>query len=197
MPRSERCRIRGNCLNGIVLLSLAQAPAADGAPAAAGLLPLRSAWRWSSRPGVGRKRRSLLEALGVGGGSAAGGASGAGRPQRRAAGRSEPSNGLEAFRRSLAGLGERPKAVSEALRTMARAWAGGERTRPSWKTIEAGPAARLLGGRLGSAGLWSKPIACYRGFGRIAGVQGLPGKARSPPETDSCLPKSGLGLQFH
>jgi hypothetical protein len=56
-------------------------------------------------------------------------------------GRSEPSNGLEPFRRPLAGLGERSKAVSEALRTVARH----ERaTRPSWKTIGAGPAMRLL-----------------------------------------------------
>src|ERR1700733_6009991 len=31
MPRSERCRIRGNCLDRIALLSLAQAPVADGA----------------------------------------------------------------------------------------------------------------------------------------------------------------------
>jgi hypothetical protein len=35
MPRSERCRIRGNCLHGIALLSLAQGPVAAGAPGAA------------------------------------------------------------------------------------------------------------------------------------------------------------------
>jgi hypothetical protein len=34
MPRSERRRIRGNCLDGIALPSLAQAPVAGGAPAA-------------------------------------------------------------------------------------------------------------------------------------------------------------------
>jgi hypothetical protein len=34
MPRSERCRIRGNCLDGIALPSPAQAPVADGAPGA-------------------------------------------------------------------------------------------------------------------------------------------------------------------
>ena len=31
MPRSERCRIRGNCLDGIALPSLAQASVAGGA----------------------------------------------------------------------------------------------------------------------------------------------------------------------
>ena len=32
MPRSERCRIRGNCVHGIALPSRAQAPVAGGAP---------------------------------------------------------------------------------------------------------------------------------------------------------------------
>jgi hypothetical protein len=44
-------------------------------------------------------------------------------------------------------LGERSMPVSKALGTVARAWAreaGGRATRPSWKTIGAGPAARLL-----------------------------------------------------
>jgi hypothetical protein len=42
MPRSERRRIRGNCLDGIAPLSPAQAPVAGGAPAG-----------WSRRPRVG------------------------------------------------------------------------------------------------------------------------------------------------
>ena len=64
----------------------------------------RSAWRCSS--------------------SAAGGAAGRAAPASGgSSGRSEPSKGLEPFRRPLAGLGERSKAVSEALRTVARAWA--------------------------------------------------------------------------
>jgi hypothetical protein len=36
MPRSERCRIRGNCLHGIALPSPAQAPASRRAPDAGG-----------------------------------------------------------------------------------------------------------------------------------------------------------------
>jgi hypothetical protein len=54
MPRSERCRIRGNCLHGIALPSLAQAPAADGAPGAAGLVPPTERLAMVERPGVGR-----------------------------------------------------------------------------------------------------------------------------------------------
>ena len=46
MPRSERCRIRGNCLHGIALPSMAQAPSRR-----------RSAWRWSTRPA--RPERAL------------------------------------------------------------------------------------------------------------------------------------------
>jgi hypothetical protein len=49
MPRSERCRSRGNCLHGIALLALAQAPVAGGAvPASGEVLAL------GERPGVGR-----------------------------------------------------------------------------------------------------------------------------------------------
>jgi hypothetical protein len=101
MPRSGRCRIRGNCLDGIALLSLAQAPVAGAAPAAARA-------------------------------SAAGGASGAGRaPPAGAAPRAGASRrtGLSPSRRPLAVLGERSKAVSEALRTVARAWASEGRAR--------------------------------------------------------------------
>src|SRR5580692_12929069 len=46
MPRSERCRIRGNCLHGIAPLSLAQAPVAGAAPAAD-----RAAPAWGGRSG--------------------------------------------------------------------------------------------------------------------------------------------------
>ena len=49
MPRSERCRIRGNYLHGIALPFLAQAPIADGTPAAGG-----APWRGSSGPGFWR-----------------------------------------------------------------------------------------------------------------------------------------------
>src|ERR1700722_6841523 len=44
LPRSERCRIRGNCVHGIALPSLAQAPVAGGAPGAARILsePVKS-----------------------------------------------------------------------------------------------------------------------------------------------------------
>jgi hypothetical protein len=38
MPRSERCGIRGNCLDGIAMLSLAQAPVAGGAAGGRGAL---------------------------------------------------------------------------------------------------------------------------------------------------------------
>ena len=97
MPRSERGRVRGNCLQGIALPFLAQAPAADEAGSAERQAlverPRRRAWRWLSGP-------------------ASDGASG----------RREP--GLEPFSRPLAGLGERSKAVSEALGTVARAWVG-------------------------------------------------------------------------
>jgi hypothetical protein len=75
MPRSERCRIRGNCLQGIALLSLAQAPVADGAPAAdraarragasrrTGLSPSGERWRgWAS----GRNPSARLSGRGQG-----------------------------------------------------------------------------------------------------------------------------------
>ena len=136
MPRSERCRIRGNCLDGIALPSLAQAPVAGGAPAAGRAAP------------------------------ASGGSSG----------RSEPSNGLEPFRRPLAGLGERSKAVSEALRTVARAWASGKaehgrrsgpgRQRASWGLGgPRGPSsqARAHGGRwIGFGGSLELEVAWSR-----------------------------------
>jgi hypothetical protein len=75
MPRSERGRIRGNCRQRIALPSLAQAPAAGGAPA--------------HRAGASRR------------------------------------TGLSPSGDRWAGLGERSKAVSEDLRTVARAWARG------------------------------------------------------------------------
>jgi hypothetical protein len=199
MPRSERCRIRGNCLDGIALPFLAQAPVAGG--------PCRR-----RRPGAGRAPPAL------------GGPSG----------RSEPSNGLEPFGRPLAGLGERSKAVSEALRTVARAWAsdkaeledgsGSGRKRASWgwvaragrgsqawahggRWIGFGGARRLeiltvsggswRGLRLpqmhGSSSYGQNPIDCYGGFGRIAGngrskgdsATKLQGKASFPPDWHS------------
>jgi hypothetical protein len=58
-------------------------------------------------------------------------------------GRSEPSNGLEPFRRPLGGLGERSKAVSEALWTVARAWATGQGGPSGLKRAFVGSARRL------------------------------------------------------
>ncbi len=45
MPRSERCRIRGNCLQGIALPSPAQAPAAGRAPGAGRAAPASGSQR--------------------------------------------------------------------------------------------------------------------------------------------------------
>jgi hypothetical protein len=53
---------------------------------------------------------------------------------------SEPSNGLKPFRRLLAGLGERSKAVSEALRTVARAWARSQAVELEDDRVRAGSA---------------------------------------------------------
>ena len=141
MPRSEHCRIRGNCLNGIVLLSLAQVPAADGAP------------------GDGRAA------------PASGGSSG----------RSEPSKGLEPFRRPLGRSGERSKPVSEALRTVARhgRGAGGRATRPSWMPIGAGPAARLLGSWAARAGR-ARPSLRSKTVGADVDRSASPARAANP-----------------
>ena len=109
MPRSERGRVRGNCLQGIALPFLAQAPAAGGAPAAGQAAPA-SGGRWG------------------------------------------------------AGLGERSKAVREALRTVTGAWAGAGgvsgRKRASWRW--AAHAGRSLAGA-GFGGRWI-------GFGKSFGL---------------------------
>jgi hypothetical protein len=73
-------------------------------------------------------------------------------------GRSAPSNGLKPFRRPLAGLGERSKAVSEALRTVAKAWAnwrrsGPGRQRASWGLAACAGRARRRGLMGEAAGL--------------------------------------------
>jgi len=79
------------------------------------------------------------------------------RPSRRAAHRAEASRrGLSPLGDRWAGLGERSKAVSEALRTVARLGrgAGGRATRPSWKTIGSGPASGPPRGQAASALDW-------------------------------------------
>jgi hypothetical protein len=102
MPRSERCRIRGNCLHGIALPALAQAPVVDGAP------------------GAGREGR------------------------RRAARRAGASR-----RTGLSPSGDHWRVWAGGRKPSAWLWGPsrghGPATRPSWKTIGAGPAARLLG----------------------------------------------------
>jgi hypothetical protein len=131
MPRSERCRIRANCLQGIA------------AP-----FPCASSCRR-------RKRLSLDERPGVG----------------RLVGPSGRLKGLESFRRPGAGGWRTVKAVSEALRTVARARAS-DKQRPSWKTIGAGPAARLgagaaRAGRDSQAGLMEAAGLGLAGLGAI------------------------------
>jgi hypothetical protein len=82
------------------------------------------------------------------------------RPPRRAAssGRSEPSSGLGPFRRPLAALGTRSKAVSEALRTVARAWAG------AGEVERQGPSLEGDRGRAGSAPPGAgQPALAHRG----------------------------------
>jgi hypothetical protein len=57
MPRSERGRIRGNCLDGIALLSLAQAPVAgaEPLPLVERLAMVARLWRRAARrAGAGR-----------------------------------------------------------------------------------------------------------------------------------------------
>jgi hypothetical protein len=51
MPRSERCRIRGNCLHGIALPSLAQAPVAGGASGRRGWSPSGDRWGFGRAAG--------------------------------------------------------------------------------------------------------------------------------------------------
>jgi hypothetical protein len=46
MPRSERCHIRGNCLHGITLPSLAQVPVAGRAPGDGRALPPFADFNW-------------------------------------------------------------------------------------------------------------------------------------------------------
>ena len=96
-----------------------------GAPGAGRAAP---AWR---APAAGRAPGDARAAPALGGSS----------------GQSEPSNGLEPFRRPLGRVWASGEGRQRALRTVARAWgAGGRATTSNWKTIGAGPAARLLGG---------------------------------------------------
>jgi hypothetical protein len=115
VPRSERGRIRGDCLHRIALLSLAQAPVAGGGPGAA------RAARRRAVVGAGASRRTGLS------------------PSGDPLGRAWAS-------------GRKPSA------SLSGPWRGHRRaTRPTWKTIGARPAARLLravrpaGARLASA----------------------------------------------
>ena len=100
-------------------------------------------------------------------------------------GRSEPSKGLEPFRRPLAGLGERSKAASEALRTAARAWASDkaeladDRGRPGsapprgW-AARAGRARRrglMEAAGLGLAGAWGYGSSLEQSRGFRPGAQ--------------------------
>jgi hypothetical protein len=82
MPRSERCRIRGNCAHGTPGHAWGQAPAAGGAPVA-----------WASGPGGAAHRAGASPRTGL-----------------------RPSGDGWRFVRAV-------KAVSEVLRTVARAWA--------------------------------------------------------------------------
>jgi hypothetical protein len=59
MPRSERCRVRGNCLDGIALPSRGQAPAAGGPPGAGRAAPTAHRAGASRRRGLSPSRRPL------------------------------------------------------------------------------------------------------------------------------------------
>jgi hypothetical protein len=87
------------------------------------------------------------------------------RPRRRVAHRAGASRHLG---EGMGGLGERSKAVSEALRTVA--WHG-RATRPRWKTIGAGPPARA--GRARWRGVNGRPLDwVWRGYAAPAVASG-------------------------
>jgi hypothetical protein len=66
------------------------------------------------------------------------------------AGRNEPSNGLGPFRRPLGGF---EKAVARRRGSEDLGESMGRAIRPSWKTIGAAPATRLLGAARAGRGL--------------------------------------------
>jgi hypothetical protein len=95
---------------------------------------------------------------------------------------SEPSKGLEPFRRPMVGLGERSKAVSETLRTVARAWSSdkgqaleGDRDGAGSTPHRAGRAVRA-----GARGSWRpldwvwRPRLSGGSQERLKGVPGAP-----------------------
>ena len=107
----------------------------------------------------------------------------------------EASNGLEPFRRPLAGLGERSKAVSEALRTVARHGRGSRRSSDKaelednrgWadKRVPSG-LGRPRGPRLAAAGSWRPPDWVWRGSGLFRRRVGRPDLAAMPLSGPSC-----------
>jgi hypothetical protein len=99
--------------------------------------------------------------------------------------RSVPSNGLEPLRRPLAGLGERSKAVGEALRTVARAWASDNAEVKDDRGRGRQRASRGLGGPRGPSSQTRAHKVRRIGFG---GVRRLP--SWPPAATDTMVPRA-------
>jgi hypothetical protein len=184
MPRSERCRIRGNCLHGIALPSRAQAPVADRAP--------------------GAGRGSCLGRPPAAGRAPAGGrAPGAGRAVPASGGSSGRSEGLSPS-------GDRRAVESRQQGSENRSEGMGERQGPSWKTIggraaRAGRAsqARLteaagfgFGGAILRAWSWRASGLLATGMGEaahIAAVHPHRGEVKSTHRIEPRLCREGMG----
>ena len=151
MPRSERGRIRGNCLHGIALPSLAQAPAAGGAPAAGRASAAGGAPGAGRAPGVGRligpeRRRTGLDFQAA-----------AGRVGRAVESRQRGSEDRGE------GMGERQGRAGRR--------SGPGRQRASWGL--GGPRGPSSQARAHGGGRRKNPIAFYGGLGTKSALPGV------------------------
>jgi hypothetical protein len=137
------------------------------------LLPLGGALAAGRAPAAGGAPAAARASLALAEGPAAAGAPGAGRAALASggsSGRSEPSNGLEPFRRPLGGFGRAVESRQETLRTVARTWpAVGDR--PRWAiSPQRGPAegklSRAYTRRL-AASRHCAAMACHREPARL------------------------------